>query len=64
MSDIFISYAREDREIAGRLAGALEAAGWSVWWDSKLRAGTSTWACLGRACIDQPGNQPIVRRPA
>ncbi len=40
MSDIFISYAREDREIAGRLAGALEAAGWSVWWDSKLRAGT------------------------
>ncbi len=30
LSDIFISYAEEDREQARRLAEALEAQGWSV----------------------------------
>ena len=39
MSDIFISYAREDRPSAERLAGALEAQGWSVWWDRAIPAG-------------------------
>ena len=40
MSDIFISYASEDREIAGALAGALAAMGWSVWWDRSLLPGS------------------------
>jgi len=39
MTHVFISYAREDREGAGRLAGALEACGWSVWWDPRIKAG-------------------------
>ena len=39
MSDIFISYKREEQPIAKRLADALEKKGWSVWWDPKLRAG-------------------------
>ena len=39
MADIFISYANEDRELAGRLASALESCGWSVWWDRKIVAG-------------------------
>ena len=39
MSDVFISYAREDLERARRLAGALEARGWSVWWDRRIIAG-------------------------
>lgn len=39
MTDIFISYKREDQEIAGKLAGILEVAGWTVWWDPRLRAG-------------------------
>jgi hypothetical protein len=39
MSDLFLSYAREDRETAERLARALEGEGWSVWWDRELVAG-------------------------
>jgi hypothetical protein len=35
MDDIFISYATVDRPVARRLAGALEACGWSVWWDHR-----------------------------
>src|SRR5215475_12109824 len=38
MSDIFISYKREEQLIARKLADALEKEGWSVWWDPKLRA--------------------------
>ncbi|MBV9889814.1 MAG: TIR domain-containing protein [Rhizobacter sp.] len=39
MSDIFISYARQDRERAGLLAHALEQRGWSVWWDREIPPG-------------------------
>ena len=39
MSDIFISYKREEQATARKLADALESQGWSVWWDPKLRAG-------------------------
>ncbi|MFP3558870.1 TIR domain-containing protein [Paraburkholderia sp. SIMBA_049] len=38
--DVFISYAREDRTVARKVADALLAArGWSVWWDTSLRTG-------------------------
>jgi len=39
MADVFISYAREDRESAERLAKAFAARGWSVWWDREILAG-------------------------
>ena len=39
MNHIFISYARVDRPRAEALAKALEAHGWSVWWDWKIPAG-------------------------
>jgi formylglycine-generating enzyme required for sulfatase activity len=39
MSDIFISYAKEDRPRAEAIAKALEGHGWSVWWDRDIRAG-------------------------
>jgi hypothetical protein len=39
MSDLFISYKREEQPAAKRLAFALERQGWSVWWDPQLRVG-------------------------
>jgi hypothetical protein len=39
MDEIFISYKKEEQHIARLLADALEARGWTVWWDPKLRAG-------------------------
>lgn len=39
MSDVFIRYASNDRERARRLATALGARGWSVWWDPSIRVG-------------------------
>jgi len=42
MADIFLSYAKEDRETAQSVATLLERAGWSVWWDRRIPAGR-TW---------------------
>jgi TIR domain len=39
MSDIFISYKREEQATARQLAEAFEKEGWSVWWAPQLRAG-------------------------
>jgi hypothetical protein len=39
MSDIFISYASEDRSRAEPIAKALEEQGWSVWWDRTIPPG-------------------------
>ncbi|MEZ5895860.1 MAG: SUMF1/EgtB/PvdO family nonheme iron enzyme [Parvularculaceae bacterium] len=39
MADVFISYSREDRDMARHVANSLEAEGFSVWWDAVLRAG-------------------------
>jgi hypothetical protein len=39
MPDLFISYAREDRNRVRPLADALAAHGWSVWWDRQIQAG-------------------------
>jgi len=49
MADIFISYANEDRKIAGKLAQALESAGFSVWWDRRIPAGRSWRSVLEEA---------------
>ena len=39
MTDIFISYAREDKERVRPIVEELEKRGWSVFWDTKLLAG-------------------------
>ena len=42
MADIFLSYSKEDRKIAGRIAAALSEEGWDVFWDRTIPAG-KTW---------------------
>lgn len=39
MADIFLSYASDDRDRIGPLVEAIEAEGWSVWWDQHIHAG-------------------------
>ena len=39
MTDVFISYSHQDRDVARRYADALQAAGLAVWWDDHLRSG-------------------------
>lgn len=41
MADIFMSYAKGDRDRARVLAESIERHGWSVWWDRKIPLGTS-----------------------
>jgi adenylate cyclase len=39
MADVFVSYARSDKERVAPLVAAIEAQGWSVWWDPAIDAG-------------------------
>ena len=39
MADIFVSYARVDKARVAPLVAALEAQGWSVWWDPEIAGG-------------------------
>jgi TRAP-type C4-dicarboxylate transport system permease small subunit len=39
MSQIFISYSREEKETAILVAENLQDLGWTVWWDPEIRAG-------------------------
>ncbi|MEQ1586239.1 MAG: TIR domain-containing protein [Cyclobacteriaceae bacterium] len=41
MTDIFISYATEDRERVRELVSKLEGHGWSIWWDREIKTGKS-----------------------
>jgi formylglycine-generating enzyme required for sulfatase activity len=47
MSDIFLSYAREDLERARQLAQAMERKGWDVFWDQTIPAGKNWRSYLG-----------------
>jgi hypothetical protein len=38
---VFLSYAAKDRDTARRVAGCFEQAGWNVWWDRRLIAGSN-----------------------
>ncbi|MCX2983417.1 TIR domain-containing protein [Halieaceae bacterium IMCC14734] len=40
MTDIFLSYAHEDRHRVEPLVDALSERGWDVWWDSQINAGS------------------------
>ncbi|MDH5226559.1 MAG: TIR domain-containing protein [Gammaproteobacteria bacterium] len=49
MADVFISYAREDAEVARRFADAFRSAACSVWWDDELRSGEAFDESIERA---------------
>jgi adenylate cyclase len=39
MADVFVSYARTDKGLVAPLVAAIEARGWSVWWDPDIAPG-------------------------
>src|SRR5215208_3563476 len=41
MADVFVSYKAEDRRQVKRLVSALEADGYSVWWDAQISGGAA-----------------------
>ena len=47
MADIFVSYARSDKARVAPLVAALEAQGWSVWWDPEITPGDEFDALIG-----------------
>ncbi|MDH4154545.1 MAG: toll/interleukin-1 receptor domain-containing protein [Nitrospira sp.] len=49
MSDIFISYANEDRKRVQLLVQALEKEGWSVWWDRDIPTGGAFPGVIAKA---------------
>jgi hypothetical protein len=50
--DIFVSYARGDQARVAPVVAALEAHGWSVFWDRRIPAGQTWRSHIGRA-LDQ-----------
>ncbi len=47
MADIFVSYSRADKARVAPLVTALEAQGWSVWWDPEITPGDEFDALIG-----------------
>ena len=47
MADIFVSYSRTDKTRVAPLVAALEAQGWSVWWDPEITPGDEFDALIG-----------------
>ena len=39
MADVFVSYARADKPLVAPLVAAIEAKGWTVWWDPDMAPG-------------------------
>ena len=48
MNEVFISYSREDKELAAHLSSKLESKGLSVFWDHKIEIGESWRKVLRR----------------
>src|SRR6478672_13679934 len=47
MADIFVPYSRTDKARVAPLVAALEAQGWSVWWDPEITPGDEFDALIG-----------------
>ena len=49
MTDVFISYSRDDADIARLFADGFQSAGLTVWWDDALRSGEAFDESIERA---------------
>jgi TIR domain len=54
LANIFLSYAQEDRARVNIIADLLTSCGWSVFWDSNIKAGTN-WREVLQAELDASG---------
>lgn len=68
MSDVFISYAREDLALAKKLALEFQEQGWSVWWDHTLLGGEEFGRVIEEelrqaACVVVLWSKTSVERP-
>jgi adenylate cyclase len=48
LADIFVSYSRQDKARVVPLVSALEAEGWSIWWDPEITPGDEFDALISR----------------
>jgi len=48
LADIFVSYSRQDKALVAPLVAALEAEGWSVWWDPEITPGEEFDSLISR----------------
>jgi adenylate cyclase len=48
LADIFVSYSRQDRAMVTPLVAALEAVGWTVWWDPEITPGEEFDSLISR----------------
>jgi adenylate cyclase len=48
LADIFVSYSRQDKALVAPLVAAIEAEGWSVWWDPEITPGEEFDALISR----------------
>ena len=60
MIDVFVSYAREDKERARRLVEQLESHGLAVWWDQEIATGQG-WLRATSAKNGLPRRSPDSR---
>jgi adenylate cyclase len=62
VADIFVSYSRTDKARVAPLVAALEAQGWSVWWDPGITPGDEFDALIG-AELESAGAVVVVWTP-
>src|SRR5215472_3914125 len=63
MADVFVSYARADKARVAPLVSALEAQGWSVWWDPEITPGQEFDALIASQ-LEQTRAVIVVWTPA
>ena len=63
MADIFVSYSRNDKVRVAPLVAALEAEGWSVWWDPEITPGEEFDGLISRELEARARSLVVVWTP-